>query len=171
MGDDLPRPRRARVEAVAGDDRREASGRGVQLADQFRRAAQGGIGSGIRRKPVPMAGLPKGVHSDVALEEGQHFPVALGPQHPGRARETGRLQMAQVLVHGGRPRPHRPQQPITAAYDPAGHPPARNRHLARWGMLVTGHQASITRNAGPPESLPAMPGQQARCARRPHVPR
>ncbi len=132
----------------------------MQRADQFGRAAQGQIGSGIRRKPVPMAGLPKGVHSDVALEEGQHFPVALGPQHPGRARETGCLQVVQVLVHGGRPRPHRPQQPITAAYDPAGHPPARDRHLACSRMLVIGHQASITGNAGPPKSLPAMPGSK-----------
>lgn len=72
-----------------------------------------------------------------------------------RAREPGLLQMAQILVHSRRPQPHRPQQPITAPNDPASHAPAWDRHLACPGMLVTGHQASMTSNAGPPERLPA----------------
>ena len=140
MGDDFPQPRRPRVETVAGDGWPEASGCGVQVADQFRRAAQGQIGPGIRGKPVPMSGLPMGVRSDVAVEEGEHFPVALRSQYPGRALESGCLQMAQVLVHGGRPRPHWPQQPVTAAHDPAGHPSARKWHLTRVRAIVIGHR-------------------------------
>lgn len=54
------------------------------------------------------------------------------------------LQMAQVLVHGGRPWPHRPQQPVTAWHDPAGHPPARKWYVAHLGVPVIGHQTSIT---------------------------
>ena len=153
MGDDLPGLRRARTETVAGDGRPEASGRGMQVADQLGHAA-GPDRSWHRQKPVPMAWLPVRVHGDVAVDEGQHFSVVLGSQHPGRARKPGRLQMAQVLVHRRRPRSHRPQQPITAPNDPASHAPARDRPLPCSGMLVTGHQASITRNADPLKDCP-----------------
>ena len=70
-----------------------------------------------------MPGLPLRVRGDVAVDKGQHFPVALDAKHPWRAVEPGCLQMPQVLVHRGRPRTNRPQQPVTAAHDPAGHAP------------------------------------------------
>ena len=143
VGDDLPGSRRPRVETVAGDQWLEASGRRVQFADQPSRSAQGQIGPGIGREPVPVPRLPARVVGNIAADEGQDFAVAFDPQQPGSAVETGCLQMPQVLVHGGRPWPHRPQQPVTAPRHPAGHPPAGNRHLARPRVLVAGHQISI----------------------------
>jgi len=55
--------------------------------------------------------------------------------------------MAQILVHGRRPRTHRTQQPVTTAHDPAGHAPARKRHVVRLPELIS-HQTSIAAMAG-----------------------
>jgi hypothetical protein len=48
-------------------------------------------------------------------------------------------------VHGRRPRTHRTQQPVTTAHDPAGHAPARKRHVVRLPELIS-HQTSIASN-------------------------
>jgi len=82
VADDLPGSGRVRVETVASDRGLEASGRHVQLAQQIRRAAQGEIGPGVRREPVPVPGFPLRVHGDVPVEIGEHFGVALDAQRP-----------------------------------------------------------------------------------------
>src|SRR5215471_14985745 len=64
--------------------------------------------------------------------------------------------MAQILVHRGRPWAHRPQQLVPAARHPDGHPPARDGHLGRLRVLVTGHEASIT---GPTYRQLGLPGR------------
>jgi hypothetical protein len=46
-------------------------------------------------------------------------------------------------VHGGRPRPHRSQQPITAAHDPAGHPPAWKRHRRAYPAVTMRGSATV----------------------------
>jgi len=143
MGDDLAGSRRPRVEMVTGDAWLKADGRRVQFAEQPSRCAQGHVGPGIGRKPVPVPRLPARVGGDVAVDEGQDFPAAFDPQQPSSAVETGCLQMPQVLVHGGRPWPHRPQQPVTAPRHAAGHPPAGDQNLARPRLVVAGHQTSI----------------------------
>jgi hypothetical protein len=73
----------------------------VQLTDQFCRAAQGQIGPGVGREPVPMAGLSMRVHGNVPVDKGQHLAVALDPQHP-----------------------------IPATHDPAGHAPGWELNFA-----------------------------------------
>jgi uncharacterized protein YndB with AHSA1/START domain len=143
VADDLPRSWRPRTGTVAGDARPEADGRLVQFADQPSRGAQRQIGPGIGWQPVPVPRLPARVVGDVAVDEGQDFPVAFNPQQPGSAAETGCLQMPQVFVDGGRSWSHRPQQPVAAPCHPAGHPPAGDRHLARPRPLVARHQTSI----------------------------
>ncbi len=143
VGDDFAARRGLRAEAVAGDGRLEACRGFVQCADQPGRAAQGRFGPGIGREPVPAARVPPRVVGDIAIDEGQDFPIALHPQQPGGAAEPGCLQVPQVLVHGRRPRPHRPQQLVTAPHHPGGHPPAANRHLAIARTLVAGHDTSI----------------------------
>jgi len=83
VGDDLPGSWRPQVETVAGDARPEAGGRRVQFADQPSRSPQGQIGPGIGREPVPVPRLPARVVGDVAVDEGQDFPVAFDPSSRG----------------------------------------------------------------------------------------
>jgi hypothetical protein len=51
------------------------------------------------------------VVGDIAVDKGQHFPVALDSKHPWGTVEPGCFQMPQVLVH--RERPSRPALPGT----------------------------------------------------------
>src|SRR5262249_17224925 len=108
------------------------------------------LGPRIRRKPVPVPGLPKRIIGDVAVDEGQHFPVALDPQHPGRAVEPGRLQMALILMHRGRPRAYRPQQPVPAPPPPSRPPPAQTGPPGFTRVPATGHDVSIPATVVPP---------------------
>jgi hypothetical protein len=111
------------------------------MADQLRRAAQGDVGPGIGREPVPMPWLPVGVVGDVSVDKSQNFPAALDPQHPWGALEPVCFQMPQTLMHRWRPRTHRPYQLVAAAHDPAGHAPARKWHVDRSRVLMICHQA------------------------------
>jgi hypothetical protein len=88
VGDNLASRRRTRAEAAAGIGGPETGGGLVQRADQPCRAAPGRRGPGVRRQAVPAAGLPARVVGDVAADEGQYFPGALDPQHPGERRRT-----------------------------------------------------------------------------------
>src|SRR6202044_2475894 len=83
MGDDLPGPGRTWAEAVAGDRGLEPGSRRVQLAQQVRHGAQGKVGPGIWREPVPMPGLPLRVHRDVPVDKRERLPGALDAQHLG----------------------------------------------------------------------------------------
>jgi hypothetical protein len=79
-----------------------------------------------------MPGLPPRVHRDVPVDKGEHLPGALHAQHLGRALEPSCIQMAQILVHGRRPRPHQTQQPVTTAHDPlVMRPPASGTSATR----------------------------------------
>ena len=78
---------------------------------------------------MPTPGLPAQVIGNITVDEGEHFPAALSPQHPGRAAEPGCFQVPQILMHRGRPWAHRPQQPVPAAHHAAGHAPAADSHL------------------------------------------
>jgi len=77
-----------------------------------------------------VAGLPLRVHGDIPVEVGKDLPAGLDAEHAGRSGESGRLQVAQVLVHRGRPRAERAAELVTAPHDVAGHPAARQRLLA-----------------------------------------
>ena len=162
MADDLAGAGRMRVDTVAGDGGPEAGRRRVQFPEQVRHAAQGEIGPGIPGEPVPVPGLPLRVHRDVPVDEGEHLPVVLGAKHPGRALEPGCLQMAQILVHGRRPRTHRTQQPVAAAHHPAGHAPPRKRHVLPLPRLIS-HQIAPPLPPLPPLPAPATrPSQKSK---------
>lgn len=89
------------MEAIAGDRWPESRHRPVQTADQLCRAAQRHFGLRIGRKAMPVPRLPARVIGDVAVDEGQHFPVVLDTQHPGRSVEPGCFQVAQYSCTAG----------------------------------------------------------------------
>ena len=73
----------------------------MQTAQQPGRAAQGEIGPRVGRQPAAVSGFPAGIYRHVTVEIAEHLITILDAEHPGRAFEADRFQLAQVLVHRG----------------------------------------------------------------------
>ena len=155
-----PGPRRVRMEAVLRPGGRVAPGRLVKLPHESAGGDQGRLGAGVGRQPVPMAGLPGGIHGHVPLDEGEDLAPALGSEEARRPGEPGGLQVPEVLVHGRGPGAHRPQDLPATPGDAPRHPPRRKRDLLGPSRLVTAHGTSIG-GIAPPAACSGPPARLA----------